>query len=286
MTNVEKDEVLMETGKNYHNFPPSQYQNIPHVPVNQGLSRAYTMPNLNEPTPLICNPPFQPVPPNKLDLENKKLIKEYHDRIVKLQYENRQKDISLIKPESDIKMLRLKSKELEKSRGPAQATLKQNVNDHINILYDQESRYLGERAELYKTQTYNPYLLKQYVESVKPEPTVSANYTDYSGVGSQKNVYVTEEKHERNDRPKLFADKAFNDYKHLKRAPLENILLNPNLSTDPKTVQENGFILKQTTYGNSYNTKKYLQENELVGPKRTSESMYRSLSQGKILNTN
>jgi len=281
MTNVEKDEVLMETGKDYRNLPASQYKNIPQVQVNHALTRAYTMPNLNEPTPLICNPPFQHAPPNKLDLENKKIIKEYHDRIVKLQYENRQKDISLIKPDSDIRMLRLKSNELEKSRGPAQATLKQNVNDHLNILYDQESKYLGERAELYKTQTYNPYLLKQYVESVKPEPNVSANYTDYSGVSSQKNVYITEEKHERNDRPKLFADKVYNDHKNLKRAPYENVLLNPCLSTDPKTVQENGFILKQSTYGDSYNTKKYLQENELVGSKRAAEPLYRSLSQGK-----
>ena len=77
MTNVEKDEVLMETGKDYRNLPASQYKNIPQVQVNHALTRAYTMPNLNEPTPLICNPPFQQAPPNKLDLENKKIIKEY-----------------------------------------------------------------------------------------------------------------------------------------------------------------------------------------------------------------
>ena len=281
MTNVEKDEILMETGKDYHNFPHSQYKNIPQIPVNQSFTRSHTMPNLNEPTPLICNPPFQHTPPNKCDIENQKITKEYHDRIVKLQYENRQRDISLVKPESDIRLLRLKSKELENSRGPAQATLKQNVNDHVNILYDQESKYLGERAELYKTAAYNPYLLKQYVESVKPEPTVSANYTNGSGTNTQKNVYVSEEKHERNDRPKLFADKVYNDHKNLKRTPCENVLLNPNLSTDPKTVQENGFIQKQSTYGGSYNTKKYLQENELVGMKRLSEPLYRNLSQGK-----
>ena len=278
MTQVEKDEVLMETGKDYPNLPNSQYKNIPQVPAVQGLTRAYTMPNLNEPTPLICNPPFQQPPPNKTDVDKQKIVSEYHDRIVKLQFENRQKDIALIKPESDIKLLRLKNKELENSRG-AQPNLKQNVYDHLNTLYDQESKYLGERSELYKTQTYNPYLLKQYIESVKPEPNVSANYTNGSGTNTQKNVYITEEKNE--NVPKLFADKVFNDYRNSKRASYENLLLNPNASSAPVT-QEKGFILKQSTYGDSYNTKKYLQENELVGMKRTSEPLYRSLSQAEL----
>ena len=269
MTQVEKDEVLMETGKDYPNLPANQYKTIPQVPVVHALSRSYTMPNLNEPTPLICNPPFQSAPPNKCDVENKKIVREYHDRIVKLQFENRQKDIALIRPDSDIKILRLKHKELENTRGGAPPNLKQTVSDHLNTLYDQESKYLGERAELYKTQTYNPYSLKQYVESVKPEPNVSANYTNGSGTNTQQNVYITEEKNE--NRPRLFADKVFNDYRNAKRASYENLLLNPASSSEPST-QENGYILKQSTYGDSYNTKKFLQENELVGMKRTSQT--------------
>lgn len=247
------------------------------------MLRSQTMPNLRDQQQssqeqLNKQQNKQKQPANKLDAEREKINQETHDRILKMQHENRKKEVALIRPETDIKILRLKNKELEKSKG-AQPNLKQNMKDHLNTLYQQESKYLGERAELYKTPTYNPYLLKQYVESVKPEPRISASFTNGSGYNSQKNVYVTEESNEY--RPKMFADKTFNDFSNLKRLPYENVLCYPSASADPQ-IQENGFIQQQSTYGQTYNTKKYLQENELAGMRKTAEPVYRQLDQAEL----
>ena len=215
---------------------------------------------------------------NKLKLEMDKINKENHDRLVKLELINRKKEIDTIKPADDLKILRLKHKELENGRG-AKPLLKQNINHHVNTLYQNESKYLGERAELYRTDVYNPYALKAYVDGLKDEPKVAANFTNGAGLPTQNNVYISEEKNERE--PKLFADKVFNDFKNLKREPLERKLTAPDLSSS-HVVQENGIIQKQSTYGQSYNTKKYLQENELAGFKRTAEPLYKPMDQADI----
>ena len=76
------------------------------------------------------------MPANKLDAERMKAINEYHDRIQRMQVENRKHEIDLITPERDLRLLRIKNAELEKSRG-AQPNLKQNVSAHVKTLYDQ-----------------------------------------------------------------------------------------------------------------------------------------------------
>lgn len=246
------------------------------------MLRSQTMPNLRDQhqssqEQLNQHQSKQPKQPaNKLDAEREKISHESHDRVLKMQHENRQKELALIRPETDIKVLRLKNKELEKSKG-AQPNLKQNMKDHLNTLYQQESKYLGERAELYKTPTYNPYLLRHYVESVKPEPRVSASFTNGSGYGSHKNVHISQDPSEH--RPNMFADKTFHDFANLNRSPLENVLCYPSASA---RVQENGFIQQESTYGQAYNTKKCLQENELAGMRQTAEPVYRQLDQAEL----
>lgn len=215
---------------------------------------------------------------NKLDAENRKITAENHQRIQAIQVENRKNDIDLITPDRDIRLLRLKYSELEKSRG-AQPNLKQNVQPHVNTLYQQESKYYGERAQLYRTQVYNPYLVKQYIESVKAEPQISTNYTSGSGMASQANFQMPNDSYE--NRPKLFAHKVFSDYELLKRNPLEQSLTEPNLSAS-LNVQENGQILQQTTYGGSYNTKKFQQEHEPSPSRTSSELLYRPLESGEL----
>lgn len=196
-------------------------------------------------------------PANKLDAEKLKIQKEHHHRMQNLEYENRRKEIENIKAENDIRVIRQQHQALENSRG-THPNMKQNIKHHVNTLYDQERKFLGERAELYKPQGYNPHVLKQYVESVQHDSKVSATLSNGSAYPSQKDVHDDNNIH----RPKLFADKAFTDHKNINRAPLENILKNPNLSSETVS-QENGIIQQQSTYGQSYNTKKFLQENTL-----------------------
>ncbi len=64
-------------------------------------------------------------------------------------------------------------------------------------------------------------------------------------------------------RPKLFANKVFGDYELLKRAPQEQLLTDPSVSSTVH-VQENGITHQQTTYGGSYNVKKFLQEHDAL----------------------
>ncbi|CAF0732237.1 unnamed protein product [Brachionus calyciflorus] len=262
LTKVEQDQILIEHGNNYKNFPEKNYQNNPQVATFNKIefNRSKTMPVISRSTGDLASLRRSKGPANKLDAEKLKIQQEYHDRIQNLEYENRRNEIENIKSHNDINVLRQQSKALENSRS-AHPNLKQNIKPHVNTLYDQERKFLGERAELYKPNTYNPHLLKQYVESVQNDSKISATLSNGSAYPSQKDVHIINDNHEH--RPKLFADKAYTDYQNIKRAPLENILKNPNLSAEP-VLQENGLIQQQTTYGQSYSTKKYLQENSLV----------------------
>ena len=224
---------------------------------------------------------------NKLDAENLKIINENHQRIQAIQTENRQTDINLITADRDIRLLRIKHSELEhgqlKQHGSNKPHLKQNIKQHVNTLYQQESNYFGERAQLYRTPVYNPFLVKHYIESVKSDSKISKNWTSASETPSQANFQMVNDSYE--NRPKPFAHKVFGDYEHLKRNPLEQILTNPIGSADV-SVQENGITLEQSTYGDSYNTKKFLQEHEPLANKTSCELLYRPLERGEQENQN
>lgn len=233
------------------------------------------MPNLSRKNNDASNVNKIKAPANKLDAEKQKIEQEHHDRIQNLQYVNRHKEIENINAKNDIRVLRLKTEALENSRGH-HPNLKQNIKPHVSSFYDQERKFLGERAELYKSQSYNPHLVKQYVESVEHDSKVSASLSNGSAFPSRKDVFIENYEH----RPKLFSDKVFNDFRVLSRAPLENILKNPNHSAEP-VLQENGLILQQSTYGQSFNTKKFLQENPLVGTNH-SDLHYAKLDQAEL----
>lgn len=68
---------------------------------------------------------------------------------------------------------------------------------------------------------YNPFLVKQCIESNKADPKISANYTSGSANATQANFQMPNDAYEH--RPKLFANKVFSDYELLKRAPLEQV---------------------------------------------------------------
>lgn len=274
LTQFEYDEKLMETGKDYPNFPESYRKDNPVVQSLTCLSlggRSNTMPDLTklEEQKRPFTSAGVPVYKNKLDAEKHKIDHENHDRLQRIIMENRRDDLDLITPERDLRLLRLKMNELEapNARG-AKPNLKQNNKQHVHTFYNHEGKYLAERAQLYRTPVYNPYLVKQYIESVKADPKISANYTGGSANASQDKCVMPNDSYEH--RPKLFAHKVFSDYDLLKRAPLEQVLTDPSVLSS-NTLQENGITHKQTTFGGDYNTKKFLQEHDPTISKTTLE---------------
>lgn len=193
--------------------------------------------------------------PNKLEEEKQRIEAEYKDRIQRMQMNNRQADIDLIRPRENIELLRMKYASLEKPRDQnAAPLLRQNTAPYVKTFYDQTSKYLGERSELYRNPSiYDPRLLRQHVELTKEGAPMNRFYSDGS-------PYISSHLEGRTVR---FADQVFDEHLNGTRAPLENILLDPN-SVAHAVVQEGGFINKQSTYGDAYNTKKFLQENALV----------------------
>lgn len=252
-TQIEKDEYRMEAGREYKSYPEIKFNQVNKEPSlkpkreKSASSRA----SLKKSAKSIT--------------EKAAREKYLHDKHQRIELLNRFKNLSFIKPENDIKVLRKKHDELEKG---GKAALKQNVADHVKTFYNQESKYLSERTELYKT-SYNPYELKQFIEMSKP----NRDSLSIDGVSCRENVVIPGDSYEH--RPKLFADRVFGEFDKKKRAPLEDKLVNPQTYTNDK-IQEDGFIHKQSIYGDSYNTKKFLQENQLVS-NRLTEPNYQQL---------
>lgn len=272
LTQLEKDERIMETGKEYLNMPESYNINNPTVQTMSALSfgRSNTMPDLTKLEGQYRSKSAAAFPPNKSENDKQKLDFENHDRIQRMIMENRRHDLDLITPDRDLRLLRIKMDELENARGSnLKLNQKQTIKQHINTFYNQEGKYSSERAQLYRTPVYNPYLVKQYIENVKADPKISANHTSNGSANpGQNNVTIPNDAYEH--RPKLFAHKVFSDYELLKRGPLEQTLTDPsNLSSI--NLQENGQTHQQSTYGGSYNTKKFLQEYDPTISKTTLE---------------
>jgi hypothetical protein len=170
--------------------------------------------------------------------DKQKRVDYFHDTVQKMETENRFRDLSLVTPRTAVTSLRLKYSALENARG-VRPNLKQNFNDHVNTLYNHEAKYLGERAELYKTD-YNPYILKEAIVQNKPNPEP----TTIGGYSNKQDVVIPDDTYEH--RPKLYANRVYSEHVHQKREPLENVLKYPDMSASPK-MQENSFILKQST---------------------------------------
>ena len=196
----------------------------------------------------------------------------FHDQVQAMETQNRFKNLELITPDRDIRLLRVNMNEIENARG-AKPNLKQNFKEHVNTLYDQEYKYLGERSDLYKT-SYNPYELNQHIAEVKD----NQQSAHINGFLNKTESGIPNDTYEH--RPKLFAHKVFMDFHDKKRAALEQGLLNPTGLANP-LLQEDGFILKQTEYGGNYNTKKFLQENEF-STQRLTDPIYQQIDKAEL----
>lgn len=147
LTKFEFDEKLMETGKDYVNLPDSYNTNNPLVKMEKvTFGRSNTMPDLSKIAHSDANRVKSAcAPKNKLDAEKQKIDLEHHERVQQMQLENRKRDIELITPDRDIRLLRIKSDQLE-TLGPAKGAkpnLKQSVKQHIQTFYNQEGNKLN-----------------------------------------------------------------------------------------------------------------------------------------------
>lgn len=141
LTQFEYDERLMETGKDYPNFPESFNNNNTKTQLMAPLNRSNTMPDLSKlSTNDLRSKSANVVHKNKPHAEKYKIDCENHDRIQRILLENRKHDIDLITPDRDLRLLRIKLDELENARG-AKPNLKQTNKQHINTLYNQEGNH-------------------------------------------------------------------------------------------------------------------------------------------------
>ncbi len=133
----------METGKDYVNFPESYNVNNPVVQTltHLNLGRSNTMPDLTKIEHTSIRAKSAAVTTkstkNKCDNEKLRIDREQHDRVQHMQLANRKKELELITPDRDIRLLRIKSDDLENARG-AKPNLKQSVKQHLNTFYQQE----------------------------------------------------------------------------------------------------------------------------------------------------
>ncbi len=143
LTQFEYDEKLMETGKDYPNFPESYNVNNPVVQTITQLSfgRSNTMPDLTKIEHAPLRTKSAAVATNKRGAEKLRIEREHHERVQQMQMNNRKKELELITPDRDLRLLRIKSDGLENARG-AKPNLKQSVKQHIDTFYQQEGRVL------------------------------------------------------------------------------------------------------------------------------------------------
>ena len=145
------------------------------------------------------------------------------------------------------------------------------------VFYDHEGNYQRERAGLYKT-SYDPYQLQysmnklersgpeimdtqlSHVDALNTASPLNDAMSDAmrwsrtlggGGFGTVPQTHVQPSQHE--------AMSPFINVKDVQKRALQ-----PSVQSSDVRTQENGIILKESTYGDSYNTNKFLQENALM----------------------
>lgn len=200
--------------------------------------------------------------PNIRSKEKAELESIHHGNMQKVEYMNRINDLKLIRPDVDIKVLKLKQRELE-AGNCTHPFLKQIKEPYANTLYEQEGKYLSDRTNIYENEVYNPYLLASYNKAIKPgEP----NPMDLKPDEPSMSLHHS----------KLFAHKVFGDHEHGKRLPLEQKLNAPGHTSSERP------ILQQTTYGVSYNHKRFLEDHERANRPNEPEMTYRKLTEPEL----
>lgn len=139
--------------------------------------------------------------------------------------------------------------------------------------YGHEGRYNEERAGLYKT-SYSPERLAYNMNALDvsgPEiMNTRTSHLDALNLPSKLNHDMKDAfRYSRTfnyTSPNLSGDRREpheHSVQHNQLKEFQKSILQPNVQNARVKVQENGIILKDSTMGDSYNTKKFLQENEI-----------------------
>ncbi|CAM4914355.1 unnamed protein product [Rotaria socialis] len=188
-----------------------------------------------------------------------------------MEAENRLKQLELIRPEDNLKLLNLKFRVLQSPRH-GRPILPQYRDPYVNTLYDQLGTYVQERSGLYQTVTYDPNALVQAIPDIeKSENNEQENDHLLKDDNHLGDLLDYGEQTQDKSKPNLFQYKTFQDYQQMRSRLLNKCRVPQDANTVNTRIQEGNppFIQRESTYGDSYNTRKFLQENILSSDARS-----------------
>ena len=192
----------------------------------------------------------------------KLLAQQKHDEIQQMEASNRWQLLELQKPDHDITALKHKMNMASDKTQPF-------------VFYGHEGQFQRERAGLYKT-TYDPYSLQYSMNKRELSGDGIFDITDVHRNALDNPLPINQDMHDitRYNRTlggppgsvaqlhrqpsQVEAIGPFDRAKAIQKAQLQ-----PNLSTADVRTQEGELVLKESTMGEGYNTRKFLQENQL-----------------------
>lgn len=190
------------------------------------------------------------------------LGRKQHQEIQQMEAQNRWKLLELEKPGHDITALNHKMALASSKTQPF-------------VFYGHEGKFQRERAGMYKT-SYDPYTLQYTMNKRERSGPGLFDITDCHKNALDNPLNINQDMHailqynrtlggppgsvaQLHDQPSQFeAFGPFNKEKSLQEAHLQ-----PNAQTADVRTLEGELVLKESTYGEGYNTKKFLQENQL-----------------------
>ncbi|XP_012939700.1 uncharacterized protein LOC101853704 [Aplysia californica] len=271
LTLTEREEDRLLNGKEYVNLPcdpndpqkDMRWQDIDHSarpePRLERLNTAQQMARESEEFEVPEFPAKQTmaeVSPTYLQDQKD----EKHKAIQGMEAQNRWKVLEHGTPDHDVAQLKDKYKLLTDKEMPS-------------TFYRHEGRYNEERAGLYKT-SYDPQRLAYSMNNQQQSggvlfntsashmeasqyPTVTWDENEAALKGSRTVVFKNSELS--GDRPST--SDMLNPYRET--VAIQRASLQPSVASARPRVQEKEFVLREDTYGDCYNTKKFLQENKL-----------------------
>lgn len=144
------------------------------------------------------------------------IARDLHASHQQMEAENRLKQLELIRPEDNIKLLNLKFRSLQHPRHD-RPILPQYRDPYVNTLYDQVGTYVQERSGLYHTETYDPNTLTQAIPEIeKSDNNKQEDDHLLKDENNLKDLLAHGEKTQDKSKPKLFQYKTFQDYQNMR----------------------------------------------------------------------
>ncbi|CAF1100618.1 unnamed protein product [Rotaria sordida] len=188
-----------------------------------------------------------------------------------IEAENRLEQLELIRPQDNLNLLNIKFRTLQHPRH-SRPILPQYRDAYVNTFYDQLGTYIQERSGLYHTNTYDPNALIQAIPDIEnSENNQNENDNLLKDENYLGDLLDSSEQTQNVSKPKLFQYKTFHDYQAMRSGLLNKFRVPQDTSTVNTRIQEGNkpFIQRESTYGQSYNTRKFLQENTLLHHSRS-----------------